>query len=303
MHLMQPVITYSLSSNWILIHKKRDLKFEIDLPNSIFETLLDNNIIPDPFLNQNEKKVKWVYESEWIYEKQFEIPQDITKYHHIYINFNGIDTIAEIELNGNKISESTNMFCQMRNDITQYLQQMNKIRIIIKNPVEYVQTLISQYGNLHNHMDTIPGVAHIRKAQYHFGWDWGLKIPDIGIWKSIEIEAIDLLQIESTYLYSEIQFQENSQPNINNAKSANIIFSINLISPSFKTIEEQYDLENLYYLVEIVNPQGEVTTHNVSISSLKQHFSILIENPKLWWPHNYGTPSLYKIHISLQKKK
>src|ERR1035437_4945855 len=92
--------------------------YKASVPGTVHTDLLNNKLIPDPFYSDNERKLQWIGEMEWDYRKTFDLPKsfDLTK--PIYIKFDGVDTIANVFFNGEKIGSTQNMFCSYEFDVT-----------------------------------------------------------------------------------------------------------------------------------------------------------------------------------------
>ena len=71
-----------------------------------------NNKIPDPYLDENEKKVQWVETEDWDYQTTFKVSDTELKNDQAELIFDGLDTFAEIYLNGNHFSKPIICFRQ-----------------------------------------------------------------------------------------------------------------------------------------------------------------------------------------------
>ena len=190
---MKKVESISLNGNWILKNIKKSIEIPAQVPCTVFEVLLDNKVIEDPFYGVNEREMTWVYDSDWQYEKEFDIELDFLGHKNILLRFNGLDTITEVFLNGEFLGSTENMFMSYDFNIKSKLHDTgNKLLIKFKSPTKKAQENIEKYNiSLITFSAAIPGVPYIRKAQYSFGWDWGPKLPDSGIWKSVELIGYD----------------------------------------------------------------------------------------------------------------
>ncbi|MHA1782536.1 MAG: glycosyl hydrolase 2 galactose-binding domain-containing protein, partial [Promethearchaeota archaeon] len=95
---MKRVKKIALNGTWKVINNERKIETTIDIPGTVYEALINNKIIPDPFYGNNEHEVNWIHESDWIFEKSFEIKEEILSYSNILLRFYGIDLIAKIFL-------------------------------------------------------------------------------------------------------------------------------------------------------------------------------------------------------------
>ncbi|HKR04201.1 MAG TPA: glycoside hydrolase family 2 protein, partial [Bacteroidia bacterium] len=104
----QNFITISLHQNWQFKYKNNWYKTEV--PNSIHTDLLNNRLIEDPFYRDNETKLQWIDTMDWEYRKEFEVDPSLLKKQVIEIVFKGLDTYADVFLNGKLILNTDNMF-------------------------------------------------------------------------------------------------------------------------------------------------------------------------------------------------
>src|SRR5258707_10714976 len=73
------------------------------VPGLIHTDLLAHKLIPDPFYRDNEKKVQWVSGSEWEYRRGINADAALLTHEHIDLVFEGLNTIADVSLNGKLI--------------------------------------------------------------------------------------------------------------------------------------------------------------------------------------------------------
>ena len=127
----------SLNGEWSLKNEVRSINILASVPGSVYEALLENNLIEDPFYGMHEHEMSWIYESDWQYEKTFDVSDDLLKYENLILRFNGIDTISEIELNNIHIGTTSNMFRSYEFDVKDYIKNTgNRIKVIIHSPTQ-----------------------------------------------------------------------------------------------------------------------------------------------------------------------
>src|SRR5689334_7367450 len=145
--------------------------------------------IPDPFLDLNELAVQWIEEKSWVYRTTFET--NATQGISTDIVFHGLDTFAIVTLNEAKILESDNMHVTQRVDISQYLEagKSNVLEIVFHSATRRGRELIEQHPEHVFHVrQTEASRVPVRKAQYHWGWDWGPILNTFGPWRPIFLE-------------------------------------------------------------------------------------------------------------------
>ena len=302
---MEKVEKIILSENWTLLHKEKGLNVPTNVPGSIFETLLDNERIENPFYGLNEHKMSWVYESEWDYEIEFDLNPSFLKHKVILLRFYGLDTVSEIVLNQEHLGFTDNMFVRYDFNVkTKLKSKKNRLVVKFKSPTLKARTEIEKESiNLNTGYAAIPGVPYLRKAQYSFGWDWGPKLPDIGIWQPIELIGNDNLKIDSIYITQKLHYNKNVNDLTEleeitdiGVMSADLSIKINLESDLPTTDLNNYSLE-----AELKAPDGKIFTSEKDVNSVTPKVEFTLEYPYLWWSHDLGTPNLYDLSIIISK--
>lgn len=295
----------SLDGKWQLINKNRHIHITAYVPGSVFETLVDQEIIEDPFYGLNELNMEWIYESDWQYEVQFDLEPSFLKYSQIILRFNGLDTFADVFLNDEFLGTTDNMFITYEFDVKSSLKNAeNKLIVKFRSPTSKAREKIKDNKiNLNTGYAAIPGVHYLRKAQFSFGWDWGPKLPDIGIWKSVELLGFDDLRINSVYSSSKIKYNKNpmeiqhhEENLIANPISAKLLIKVEIDSNLKDLSNQNYELK-----VDIKSPDGELFTKKIGIIENEEVIEFELENPSLWWTHDLGNPNLYEIETSILK--
>ncbi|MFW9937812.1 MAG: glycoside hydrolase family 2 protein, partial [Candidatus Thorarchaeota archaeon] len=306
MIFIKKVERISLNGEWELFQKEKNIKVKSQVPSSVFEVLIENKIIEDPFYGLNEHKVSWVYESEWKYVLEFDLSPEFLSHNKLLLQFDGVDTFADIYLNNELIGSTSNMFVTYQFNVKDLLKEnKNKLEVVIQSPTKMARNKIEKYGiNLTTGHDDIPGVPYIRKAQYSHGWDWGPKLPDIGIWQSVELIGYDNLRILSVYpIYNFKYFKDPFKIKDSNEFSSNGVESVNVqlnieIDADLKALQNKsYEIQ-----VELMEPDGRKLEKIKKISQNLELVEFDIEYPYLWWTHDLGIPNLYELKIFILKE-
>ncbi|MCU0387764.1 MAG: hypothetical protein MUE71_04055, partial [Chitinophagaceae bacterium] len=176
-------------NNWVFsVADSMDKIFTATVPGTVHTDLMAAGIIPDPFFGDNEKDLQWIGQKDWIYKTTFIADKAILKKKITELVFDGLDTYAEVYLNGKVLLKTDNMFRQWRANVTGLLQNENTLEIHFRSAKKIVDSLADAMKPL-----AIPDNPRVyaRKAQYHFGWDWGPAYITCGIWKPVYLEAYD----------------------------------------------------------------------------------------------------------------
>lgn len=143
------------------------------VPGLVQESFVDNDIMPDPYRGSNEELFKALEDKDWVCEREFFVEDEISGI--IELVFEGIDTLAEVYLNDVFIGKCEDMFLTYRFDVRKILKNgKNNLRVVIRSPVREPEKLERAYGELNAAEEKVRG--YIRKAQYSYGWDWGLRL-------------------------------------------------------------------------------------------------------------------------------
>jgi len=303
---LEKVEKISLNDEWKLSDRERSFNIPAEVPGSVFEALINEKVIDDPFYGLREHEISWVYESEWMYETMFDLEPSFLEHENILLCCYGLDTISDVILNEEHLGFTNNMFIRYDFNVKPKLKSKNnRLQIKFKSSTVKAREEKEKNGiNLNTGFAAIPGVPYLRKAQYSFGWDWGPKLPDIGIWQPIELIGFDNLRIDSVYITQKLQYNKDFN-NITNFEeitdigvmSADLSIKINLSSDL-----QSIDLKQYSIRVDLKAPDGTIFTKDKPLHSLNPIFELNLEYPYLWWTHDLGTPNLYDLTVSIQNK-
>lgn len=262
----------SLNGEWQL-RKVGDSKFQQGfVPSSVYTDLLRNGNMEDPFFKDNENKALELMNYDYEYNRTFLIDEKVLNCDKLIIRFDGIDTIADIFINGDKVGETFNMHRVWEFDIKNAVNVgENEISIILHSPLEYIQNEFKKCRTMGSE-DALDGFVHIRKAHCMFGWDWGAHLPDCGIFRDVTILAINKARIISTNI-------------VQNHFEGKVGLKIEVEKELSCEVETELN-------IEIISPTGEVI-------NLGNNTETVIENPMLWWTNGLGEQFLYTVNITL----
>ncbi|MFX0180225.1 MAG: glycoside hydrolase family 2 protein [Candidatus Hodarchaeota archaeon] len=296
----------SLNGIWNISNSEKKIDIKAEIPGTVFEALIKEKIIENPFYGMNEHKVEWVYESEWTYSLEFDVKEDFLKYSNLKLRFYGLDTLSVIYLNGHLIGKTDNMFITYEFDVKRILKKNdNKLKVLFKSPTKTIREYIDKYKVKLKNFHGMPGVPYLRKAQYSFGWDWGPNLPDIGVWKPVEIIGYDDVKLNSVHIIQNFEYnmdpmkvkETDNIPKIQIEKvNLNINIDLDLNLKDFKP-------NNYLLKCVLITPKGDLIENQINIEKSNHNFEINIESPQLWWIHELGKPQLYELIVTIQKDK
>jgi beta-mannosidase len=274
-----------LIENWIFKHQDKDEWFPAEIPGCVHTDLFNNKLIDDPFYRTNEKKLQWIDKVNWEYLTKFHITTDILNRRHHRFVFEGLDTYADVYLNGEKILKADNMFRKWTVDLQEILKNKNVLKVIFRSPV--IED-VPKYDALEYHLPAINDQSDVgelgdkrisvfaRKAPYHYGWDWGPRFVTMGIWRPVYLVSWDDAIIESVH-FNQLKVTE---------KEAKLEVAIEINSDRKQTTylkisEKSEDFIFYYEAIELEKGNQVIAVR------------FEIKNPKLWWCNGLGEPYLY----------
>ena len=265
----------SLSSqDWQFKNTKENTWLPAKVPGTVHLDLMSKNLIPDPYKDENEKKVQWVENEDWEYQTRFDLSSQEMQHKNIDLVFSGLDTFSEVYLNGKLVKRTDNMFRTWTIPAKPYLKQgENRLQVKFRSAVNAGKDLARKIPF------TLPESPRsmVRKAQYQFGWDWGPRLVTAGIWKDVSLRFWDQAQLETVKI---------EQVKLTPQKAE---LSVHM---------EIFALEAGKYKISINNQIQDLALKS-GVNSISVPYQI--RNPKLWQPNGWGKPDLYDIKITLRK--
>jgi beta-mannosidase len=250
------------------------------VPGGVHTDLLASGRIPDPFASDYEKNVQWVAESDWEYRREFQATASLLQEERVFLVCDGLDTLAEVRINGKVVGSASNMFRQYRWEVKSLLHEgANEIVIAFASPVQFCKRRESERP-LNSVSQAIPGGPYLRKAPCQFGWDWGPMLPPVGIWKDLRLEGYSTAIMEDVHIRQE-----------HNEEKA--------------WIEARVELDNwvhkpLNAMLRVTDPDGQqLSTVIERFNTPEVTLRIEIEQPHLWWTNGLGGQPLYQVQVQL----
>jgi beta-mannosidase len=248
------------------------------VPTVVHLDLLNNKRIPDPFIGTNELDVEWVGEHSWTYETTFDGPA-LSNNAQAYLLFDGLDTFAYVRLNGTTILESDNMFLSHRVDITTLLQQSKSNTLSI----EFDSALLAGRALEKEHSEhkfvAFNGEASrlaVRKAQYHWGWDWGPVLMTAGPWRPVRLE---------------VSYTHISNVRVDYDVSDDLSIITGKIVADIEGLVDEIIFTIGYGGQDILHV-SQKAENGTNVSEFK------LESPNLWYPAGYGEQCLYSVTVN-----
>ncbi|MGV2435120.1 MAG UNVERIFIED_CONTAM: hypothetical protein LVT10_09810 [Anaerolineae bacterium] len=142
-------------------------------------------------------------ETDWTYHRTFEVNAALLAHEQVLLKFHGLDAIATIHLNGQRLGETENMFRVYEFDVKPHLQLgENSIQVDFRSPMQFVREMDATLGEMAGWIEPmrVNSGAWIRKEPCNFGWDWGPKMPTVGIWREVELIAFSGARLQHVHI-------------------------------------------------------------------------------------------------------
>lgn len=280
----------TLHTNWTFCQVGDTLWSDAKVPGTVHQDLLNHNRIPNPFYGMNEEAVQWVENEDWMYRTSFVVDEHQLSRDAAVLEMDGLDTYADVFLNGALILRSDNMFVGHKIEVKPVLRKgVNQLLVRFRSPVKEVlpqlQTNGFDYPASNDHSPWRTSV-YTRKAPYSYGWDWGIRLATCGIWRPVRLVFSDVARIEDYYVCQDAVTQ--AKADVDNRLEINNVTS-STVSALLK-VDYHYSDSDTKEIKKQIELRPGANTVSLPVS---------IENPHLWMPNGWGEPSLYKFTASL----
>lgn len=272
----------SLDGKWNLSQKNGKHKLGAKVPGDVMGSLLAAKKIDDPFYRENEKDVQWVGESDWIYAREFKASAALLKEDRVLLRCEGLDTFAEIVINGKRVARTDNMFRTYEWDVKRLLKPgTNTITITFRSVHDYTTRKFRNRPIKSRIKEGCPNAypAWVRKEQCNFGWDWGPVLITHGIWRSIGLVG-----------FSTARLQDVAIEQKHTASRVGLNLEVELETTNRTALTVAATLEYKGRLI---------AQKKTSTRSRKAGLKMTVKEPELWWPNGMGKQPLYDLTLEL----
>lgn len=260
-----------LDKNWFLSIKNH--KVAAVVPGSVYKDLMKNGILPDPYWRDNEQAFLEMTDGDFAYQCRFEVLPGLLAEEKICLRFHGLDSQTEIRLNGKALGNTVNMHRSYEFHVKGLIRAgSNTLVIRFTSPLKLIGKEKGETPVL-GAAEALKGFHKVRKAHAMYGWDWGPRLPDGGIWKPVELVGFTGARLEAVQV-----LQEHGDKHVT-------------LHIAVET--EKSSACSLAYEVIVTDPHGGTEQYENSPESIK------IEKPMLWWPRGCGKQHLYTVKVIL----
>lgn len=259
------------------------------VPGSVASDLMRAGKLEDPYYRERQYEVFDLFRRTYEYEREFSADPALLEGDRVELVCEGLDTLAEVRLNGETIGRTMNMHRTYRFDVTSKLVSgVNTLRLIFDSPVEYVEEKQKErYLWAANGEYVVQGFPHLRKAHYMFGWDWGPKLPDSGIWRDIYLAAYRKGRLDDVYI--------TQQHDDSGGVHLQLRVSVEALGASLGP--DSFELAAMLYAPDGSLNQAETLPAGAGTGDIR----IRVNQPQLWWPSGLGEQPLYSLKLKLRQ--
>jgi beta-mannosidase len=238
------------------------------VPGSVYSILLANGKLPDPFYRDNEFHALELMEQDFCFTHTFFPNGALLRCKQILLHCDGLDTLCALYMNGHAVGKADNMHRTWEFDVTRLLREgENELKLRFDSPTRYIREAYER-DFIGGSTDAMKGFPHLRKAHCMFGWDWGPRLPDAGVFREICLLGVMGSRLEDVHI---TQRHEGGHV--------------------FVTTDIQQSGEAAVQ-IRVQTPDGEEL-------EAQEGVALEIPNPQLWWPNGYGAHPLYTVHVRL----
>lgn len=284
---------YGISNEWM----------EAEIPGSVYGNLLKKGLMPDPYYRMNESDALKLMENDFCFRTTCVLSKEQIEADCLLLRFDGIDTVSDIYFNDIYLGHCDNMHRTWEFDIAQAAKEgENQLQVKLYSPTKYIVEE-NKKAYTGGSAECMKGFPHIRKAHCMFGWDWGPRIPDAGIFREVSVLSIDTARFEQVYITQNwmdeeqvtVQFDVTIEHVTDRTDTGSLAIKTALYDPEGALIAERSSVENGKGCAE------NADTGDSDTDACKTAWDrIPVHNPKRWWPNGYGSQPLYRAEVILE---
>ena len=258
-----------LAAGWKLLWHGREI--ETQIPCSLYGDLTRCGEIADPYYRDNEAEAFALSREDCTYALTFSADGDLLSCARLLLRLEMIDTLADVWLNGTCVGSACNMHRVWEFPVKGVLHEgTNRLEVRLHAPLPFLEQQVAENGSIPCNGDTVDGFPYLRKSSCMFGWDWGPRLPDMGLTRPVSLLGIDTARLTDVLVR---QRHEDGR----------VFLSFRLHTEG--TADG--------WRVTVTGPDGGSQSWEAPAGEVE------IEQPQLWWPRGYGAQPLYTVRVEL----
>ncbi|MFW6118756.1 MAG: beta-mannosidase [Planctomycetota bacterium] len=256
---------------------------EATVPGDVHLDLMAAGLLDEPLYGRNALECRWMERVDWWYARRFHLPADRIR-HHTELVFAGLDTTADVWLNGRHLGSSSNAHVSHVFDVSKAVQPgMNRVVVRVDAGVRAAEDREVERYLMNTAGEELPRMW-IRKPQFTFQWDWAPRLLTCGIWRDVELCSYDALALRDVALRTDLQSDGSARIE---ALAEVENFSDGPVPADLAVALNRGDEQRLTLGQDLQPGMTELTGE------------LILDDPDLWWPRPLGQPSLYDVSVVL----
>jgi beta-mannosidase len=269
------------------------------VPGGVHESLLAAGRIPDPNYDLNEAEVRWIEDRDWWFRTTLSRPTDLAEGERLRLVFHGLDTVVDIWLDGEMLGHHENMFRPAEFDVTERLTGSSTLELRFSPPlaglevpssvIEMGTRLGDAFAALAGEGEAEGGLAEMlplavlrRKATFSWGWDFGPRVPSIGIWRPVELVRERVATMTGHHV-----------------RATTVDAAAGTATVAVDVDVEAFGPGDLEVAVVLRSPAGTTVEALVPVVDGRAAASFELSDAQLWWTHDLGGQPLYDVRLTL----
>ncbi|MBQ6442095.1 MAG: glycoside hydrolase family 2 protein [Lachnospiraceae bacterium] len=281
--------------------------YEAVVPGSVYTDLLRAGRMEDPYYRNKEDAALALMQHDFEYRGTFDAEEAaLLTADEVLLRFEGIDTIADIALNDVPLGKADNMHRVWEFPVRELLKPVgNELVVTLYSPVNYIAAQHEADPGILGTEDAMRGFPKIRKGHFMFGWDWGPRLPDAGIWKPVMLLAVKKARLTRVYFHQEFH-EDLSEVTLSAAVTVSDAKRVGGKQDGGESadgkrggIEHTWDPDGgLRCVLSVWDPDGKQLSDRVDAA-----VPVTIDAPRLWWPNGLGAQPLYTVRVELLRRE
>ena len=259
---------------------------EVNVPCNVEPYLVSLGLVDD-YMPSDDPYSMQIFESvdDWTYSTTFfSTPVGVGCRRELVLE--GIDTIAEVYLNGARILDCCNMHLTYRVDVTErLLAGENELKIVIRSSELWAREHLHDMQTVSRDAATLyDSQSHLRKARHQWGWDNAPRLLTSGIVRSVYLEDVPEKRFSDVYLYTERISNEFVQ------LGANWVYQTPRKTLADHTLR-----------LSLLDGAETIFTHTAKVLFVQGSFRYQVARDlvSLWWSRGFGDAKLYTVRLEM----
>ena len=278
--LAAQIHTLDLGGVWQLSSPSQTNRLVAQVPGHVHLDLLRAGRIPDPFYRDNAAQIEWVYQTSWTYERTFDVPASLLAHQVVLLHCEGLDTVADLELNGVPLASTDNMYRTWEFDVKNRLHAgANQLRITFSPIRDYIRAFEARAPKVPN--ATGIDISNIRKSSYMNSWDFCARFLPCGIYKPISLIAYDQARFADVRINQDLTDLQQARLGV-------------------EVYTERTGAAPLVAEAEVAFNGRVLSRQTAAFTATNVTVPLSISAPQLWWPAGMGEHPLYTVTVRLR---